>query len=75
MIKVDREELLEVIDEDIVDQAHFYDGRHLPPQISQAIYAYGSNDDYQIVAFVDASQEHDGSLGFIFNMETLYNSH
>lgn len=69
---MDREELLEVIDEDIVDQAHFYDGRHLPPQISQAIYAYGSNDDYQIVAFVDASQEHDGSLGLMFTQKAVY---
>lgn len=69
---MNREELIEIINEDIVDQAQFYDSQHLPMQLSWAMYNYGHNDDYQIIAFVDASQTHDGTIGLIFTETAVY---
>lgn len=69
---MEKEEILEYMDEDIANQAVFYDFEHLPPQISNAMYLYGNNADYDLVAFIDASSNHDGSLGMIITGSGLY---
>lgn len=67
-----KEEILEYIDEDIADQAFYYDFEHIPAQISNAMYLYGNNEDYDLVAFIDASQMQDGSLGMIITVSGIY---
>lgn len=67
-----REEIIEYFDEDITDQAEFYDLAHIPPQISNALYLYGTNEDYDLIAFIDASKSHDGSLGMIVTATAIY---
>lgn len=69
---MEKEEIIEVIDEDIVDKAVFYDNQHLPAQISNAMYLYGNNADFEIVAFIDASSQNDGSLGMIVTGQGVY---
>lgn len=67
-----KEELSEFIDEDIVEEADFYDEDHLPMQISRAIYLFGNNEDSHIIAFIDASMDKDGSQGIIFTDNAVY---
>lgn len=69
---MNREELIELIDDDIVEQATFYDGNSIPAQISNAMYLYGNDNDFQIVAFIDASDSQDGSLGMIISESAVY---
>lgn len=69
---MEKEEIIELIDEDIVDKAVFYDHQHLPAQISNAMYLYGNNKDFEIIAFIDASAQSDGSLGMIMTAQGAY---
>lgn len=69
---MNREEIMEFIDEDICRQATFYDESHLPSQISNALYLYGDNEDFQVIAFIDASSQSDGSLGMIITEKAVY---
>ena len=54
----------------IVNEATFYSQQNIPSQISQALYLYGSTTDYQVLGFVDASD--DGSQGMIFTDQGVY---
>ena len=61
---MEKEIILENLDESIVNEATFYSQQNIPSQISQALYLYGSTTDYQVLGFIDASG--DGSKGMIF---------
>lgn len=69
---MNREEIIELIDKDICNQAVFYDDRHIPAQISNALYMYGNNEDFNVIAFVDASKQNDGSRGMIITEKAVY---
>ena len=64
------EAVLENLDENIVNEATFYNQQNIPSQISKALYLYGSTTDYQVLGFVDASD--DGSQGMIFTDQGVY---
>lgn len=69
---MNREEIIELIDEDIVEQATFYSYKNIPAQISNALYLYGNNEDYNVIAFIDASLNGDGSYGMIITEKAVY---
>lgn len=69
---MNKEMILEYISEDIVDKAKFYSYECLPSQISNALYLYGNTSDYQVLGFIDASEQLDGSLGMIFTDLSIY---
>lgn len=51
---MEKEIILENLDENIVNEATFYNQQNIPSQISKALYLYGSTTDYQVLGFVDA---------------------
>lgn len=67
---MEKEIILENLDESIVNEATFYSQQNIPSQISQALYLYGSTTDYQVLGFIDASG--DGSKGLIFTDQGIY---
>lgn len=67
---MEKESILENLDESIVNEATFYSQQNIPSQISQALYLYGSTTDYQVLGFIDASG--DGSKGMIFTDQGIY---
>ena len=67
---MEKEIILENLDESIVNEAAFYSQQNIPSQISQALYLYGSTTDYQVLGFIDASG--DGSKGMIFTNQGIY---
>lgn len=67
---MEKEIILENLDESIVNTAKFYNQQNIPLQISQALYLYGSTTDYQVLGFIDASG--DGSKGMIFTDQGIY---
>lgn len=67
---MEKEIILENLDESIVNEATFYSQQNIPSQISQALYLYGSTTDYQVLRFIDASG--DGSKGMIFTDQGIY---
>ncbi len=67
---MEKEIILENLDESIVNEATFYSQKNIPSQISQALYLYGSTTDYQVLGFIDASG--DGSKGMIFTDQGIY---
>ncbi|UTY38791.1 hypothetical protein NMU03_14510 [Allocoprobacillus halotolerans] len=60
------------ISEKLVIKGNFYDQNHLPSQISNAIYQFGNRDIFEIIAFIDASDEEDGSKGMIITPQAIY---
>lgn len=66
------QEILEYINESLVDEAQFYSVNELPQYIGQALYLYGSNSDYDILGFIDASEQQDGSKGMILTKTHVY---
>lgn len=64
--------MMTIIDEDIVNKAKFYDNNHLPKQLSNAMYLFGDNQDFEIIAFIDASANQDGSQGLIMTTKAAY---
>ena len=71
-IMMSDEKLAFDIDQKLVVNGQLYLKDQLPPQMSFAIYAYGSPDILDVVAFIDASQEQDGSQGMIITPEAFY---
>lgn len=69
---MDKDELLYSINEDVVMNGKFYSKDQIPSQISQAIYMYGDSYIKDIVAFIDASENQDGSIGMIITPERIY---
>lgn len=67
---MEKEIILENLDESIVNEATFYSQQNIPSQISQALYLYGRTTDYQVLGFIDASG--DGSKGMIFTDQGIY---
>lgn len=67
---MEKEIILENLDESIVNEATFYSQQNIPSQISQALYLYGSTTDYQVLGFIEASG--DGSKGMIFTDQGIY---
>ena len=67
---MEKEIILENLDESVVNEATFYSQQNIPSQISQALYLYGSTTDYQVLGFIDASG--DGSKGMIFTDQGIY---
>lgn len=67
---MEKEIILENLDESIVNEATFYSQQNIPSQISQALYLYGSTTDYQVLGFIDASGV--GSKGMIFTDQGIY---
>ena len=43
---MEKEIILENLDENIVNEATFYNQQNIPSQISKALYLYGSTTDY-----------------------------
>ena len=60
------------LNQDLVIKGKFYDKENLPSQISNAIYSFGSFDVFEILAFIDISDELDGSKGMIITPEAIY---
>ena len=54
-------EMFATLNQDLVIKGKFYDKENLPSQISNAIYSFGSFDVFEILAFIDISDELDGS--------------
>lgn len=60
------------IDEKLVLKGEIYYKNQLPGQISHAIYHFGSEDILDVLAFIDASEELDGSKGMIITPDAIY---
>lgn len=56
----------------LVKKGKIYLSSQLPIQISNAIYTFGSNHITHIVAFIDTSDDQDGSHGMIITPDHLY---
>lgn len=56
----------------LTDSTKIYDSWHIPSQIGQAIYLFGSNDITEIIAFIDTSDMQDGTSGLIITPQKLY---
>lgn len=66
------QEILEYMNESLVDEAKFCTLNELPQSIGQALYLYGSNSDYDVLGFIDASEQQDGSKGMIITKTHVY---
>ena len=60
-----QEEILSYINDSLVINGSFYSNQNLPNQISNAIYTFGDYNVFEILAFIDATKEQDGSRGMI----------
>lgn len=69
---MDREEMLSYLNDDLVIKGTFYSHLNIPSQISNAIYTFGRNDAFDILAFIDLSDELDGSKGMIITPQQIY---
>lgn len=56
----------------LVKKGKLYLSSQLPIQISNAIYTYGSNQINEIIAFIDTTDEQDGSYGMIITPDHIY---
>lgn len=66
---MDKVELIQSLN---IKKGHVYLQNQLPAQISNAIYQYGSSEDYHVILYVDLSTDLDGSKGLIFTEDNLY---
>ncbi|RHM58856.1 MULTISPECIES: hypothetical protein [Coprobacillaceae] len=66
---MDKVELIQSLN---IKKGHVYLQNQLPAQISNAIYQYGSSEDYHVILYVDLSTGLDGSKGLIFTENNLY---
>ncbi len=66
---MDKVELIQSLN---IKKGHVYLQNQLPAQISNAIYQYGSSEDYHVILYVDLSTDLDGSKGLIFTENNLY---
>lgn len=62
----------EILSRDLAINGKFYFNNELPIQISNAIYNFGSFDVFEILAFIDASEQLDGSYGMIITAQQIY---
>lgn len=69
---MNREELLTYINESLVIGGKFYNQTNIPSQISNAIYTFGDFSITDVLGFIDASDELDGSKGMIITPDEIY---
>lgn len=69
---MNKQEMIDCIDNSLVNKAKFYNVSELPNQIGQALYLFGDNSDYDIIGFIDASDELDGTKGMILTTTHIY---
>lgn len=62
----------EYLDDTLIHQGQFYDKQSLPSQVSNAIYQYGDNSDFDLLAYIDISEQQDGSKGMIITQKGIY---
>ena len=62
----------EYLDDTLIHQGQFYDKQSLPSQVSNAIYQYGDNSDFDLLAYIDISDQQDGSKGMIITQTGIY---
>ena len=67
-----QEEILSYINDSLVINGSFYSNQNLPNQISNAIYTFGDYNVFEILAFIDATKEQDGSRGMIITPAQIY---
>lgn len=58
--------------EKFIKKGKLYVSPQLPPQISNAIYTYGSNQITKIIAFIDTTEKQDGNYGMIITPTHIY---
>ncbi len=64
--------LLKYITPSIVQPQQYYTFQQLPYQISNAIYLYGDSHIFDIIIFIDTSENQDGSQGMIITPDKIY---
>lgn len=69
---MNREELLTYMNESLVIGGKFYNQTNIPSQISNAIYTFGDFSITEVLGFIDASDELDGSKGMIITPDEIY---
>lgn len=69
---MEREKILSYLNEDIINQGTYYSHECIPAQVSQAIYAFGNSTITDIIAFIDITQNQDGSHGVIITPTHIY---
>lgn len=69
---MNKDDILTYIDKDIIKQGHYYTYQNIPRQIGNAIYLYGHYNVFDIVIFIDFTQECDGSQGMIVTPDGIY---
>lgn len=62
----------EYLDDTLIHQGQFYDKQSLPSQVSNAIYQYGDDSDFDLLAYIDISEQQDGSKGMIITQKGIY---
>lgn len=67
--KMEKEIILENLDESIVNEATFYSQQNILSDITSTLFMEGTTD-YQVLGFIDASG--DGSKGMIFTDQGIY---
>lgn len=67
-------EIINLITDDLIVKGKIYLENNLPYQISNAIYTFGDNEITTILAFIDISDNLDGSSGIIFTNNKLYSN-
>lgn len=67
-------EIINLITDDLIIKGKIYLENNLPYQISNAIYTFGDNEITTILAFIDISDNLDGSSGIIFTNNKLYSN-
>ncbi len=69
---MEREKILSYLNEDIMNQGTYYSHKCIPAQISHAIYMFGNLTITDILAFIDITQNQDGSQGVIITPTHIY---
>lgn len=69
---MDKEQLLTYINDELVIKGRFYSNQNIPSQISNAIYTFGDYNAFDILGFIDVSEQLDGSRGMIITPDQIY---
>lgn len=69
---MNKEEILSILNKDFVIKGTIYSYNNIPSQIGNAVYSFGSNDILDIIAFIDSSENLDGSSGMIITNDKIY---
>lgn len=69
---MNKKEILSILNKDFVIKGTIYSYNNIPSQIGNAIYSFGSNNILDIIAFIDSSENLDGSSGMIITNDKIY---